>query len=107
MNIYDSGTWLVISIVAVVGPGLLAGCLTWAAFEWRDRRKLRQAVYGNLDSAYEGGQFEADGYLHSEPAGGIAYDLTCYAEDLLDREPAELLPYVRDWMFQKGIPCKG
>lgn len=105
MNIYNLGPY-----IGFVYLGLLcaAACFTgWLVERWANRRWLRSVVHSNLDAAWGAGQFEADGYCAGLDAFELAADLTCYAEDCYDLNARKLVPYVRDWLFQKGIPCKG
>jgi hypothetical protein len=78
----------------LVAPGALAWAFVYAA----KRNDVRALVFSNLDSAYEGGQFEPDGYLFGVTADDLANDLTLYAEDCSGMLESELLPHVRAWM---------
>jgi hypothetical protein len=60
--------------------------------------QLRQIVFGNLQSAAEGGQFENDGSLFGATAEEIADDLVALAADCEAYQAADLLPYVREWI---------
>lgn len=63
------------------------------------RRRLRTAVYGNLDAAWDSDHFFAPGgYLCDMTPGEVAYDLSCYAPDLELERPETLLPYVNEWI---------
>ena len=101
MSIFDIGpymgfVWLGLFCVVLC----LAG---WLLEQWANRRRLRSVVYSNLNSAYESGHFEQDGYLHGLCALELAHDLTHYAEDCYDLQPRKLLPYVRAWLSEKGM----
>lgn len=69
---------------------------------WREAlrrcRKRCFIVVNNLDSALAGGHFRRDGWLYNVTALDIALDLKLYAEDCEDCKPADLLPYVREWL---------
>lgn len=93
-------------IFVFLPPTLIAMGIWWIVVVILERRRLRRTVYENLDCAYEGGQFEADGYCAGLHAFELAVDLTCYAEGCYDLNPKHLLPYVRDWLVQKGMVTK-
>jgi hypothetical protein len=59
---------------------------------------IRSAVFSNLNSAKEGGHFEEDGYLANASAQEIADDMVALAEDLERYLPADILPYVTEWL---------
>lgn len=70
--------------------------------------KLWRLVRGNLDAAWEGGQFdgtdvEATGYLYGMNAAEVAFDMTLYAEDVTGYSEDELLPHVTRWMQERGL----
>jgi len=85
--------------VSLIGIGLGA----W--FERRERRKLRSTVFGSLDNAWSGGCFNAAeaGYLHEMTAREIAADMELYCEDVSGYDQNELLPYVEQWLYAKGL----
>lgn len=106
MTIYDLGPAIG---PAIVGGTAFAGAALYLILDRfvLARRRLRRQVFSNLDSAYENGYFEPGEYLSDMTAHSLSYDLKMYAPDLDDKAPHQLLPYVRDWLFQKGIPCAG
>lgn len=68
------------------------------------RRKLiRNLVFDDLDSAWDGGQFDPGNALQGETPEGVAYDMTCYATGCEDLTYHEMLPYVRKWMRMRGL----
>ncbi len=81
----------------------LIGVTVWLAERWTDYKALRRTVFANLDDAAINGHFNKGEYLDGETPAGVAYDLTCYAEDCQDRHPKLLEPHVRAWMRQKGL----
>lgn len=105
MSIFEAGPYVAPVLLGLFA--LTAWGVTSCIGAWSDRRALRRTVYQNLDSAYGGGQFEADGYCAGLSAFELALDLTTYAEDCYDVNARKLVPHVRDWLFQKGLPCKG
>lgn len=68
----------------------------------RERREhLRKIVWGNLDSALEGGQFAEDGALRWLTIAELANDLTIYAEDCSGYLESELVPHVQSWAHER------
>lgn len=90
------GIW--IYVIAAVGALAFS-----AIIDLRVRRnKLRRTVFDNLDSAAANGYFAPGEHLYGMPAGEIAYDLVCYADDFDTARPSSLVPYVREWMQRNG-----
>lgn len=76
--------------------------VAYAIIRWLRWRRIRRAVFANLDSAAEDGQFEPDGYLHGYTSFDVAADLEVYAEDCSGYTAEQMFPHVRAWM--RGSP---
>lgn len=63
---------------------------------WLTERQ--RVIFGNLDSALEGGQFEKGGYLERATPAEIADDMKAYAEDCEQFENNELETSIKDWL---------
>lgn len=63
----------------------------------------RNLVFDDLDSAWDGGQFDPGNALQGESPEGVAYDMTCHATGCEDLTYHEMLPYVRKWMRMRGL----
>lgn len=89
-------------VVALIAAGWI--CIALIT-RWYDRRhpSVHQAVFANLNHAWENAHFEAGGYLHGWSAADIAEDLTLNAGDCEHLDPAAVAPYVRDWLYMKGL----
>ena len=62
---------------------------------------LRDIVHAELAAALE------NGYpLDTWTADAIADDLARYSPALDDRDPAELVPYVKDWLQSRRAVCR-
>lgn len=92
--------------IAALAMGLVTtgiGATVWIAEWWTLRNELRRVIWGNLNDAYECGQFEHDGACYGMTADDLAFDLTCYASDVEDAPLRKVAPHVRAWMKQKGL----
>ena len=89
--------WLVAVVLVAIGvPGAV---LAWEVLA--ERRRLRLAVFADLDSAAANAAFEPGGYLDGYTPQDIAYDLKLYAEDCEYYHESQLLPHVRAWLYVK------
>lgn len=89
-----------------LGFALLAsGLFAWLRLRVTTFEHLRCMVWRNLDSAWNGGCFNAAeaGYLHEMTAPEIADDMTLYCDDVCGYDARELLPHVRAWMAKREI----
>lgn len=101
MNIYNTGPYALLIFVAL--PALAVCVGGWLFEHFTAKRRLRRAVFANLDSAYENGYFEPGEYLHRAGARSITFDLRAFAPDMFDHPANKLLPYVAEWLDQKGL----
>lgn len=98
-----SPNWLTAGAMFLAVCGALAA-VTLLGEWWTNRDRLRRQVWGNLESAWQGGQFDlGGGYLAGADASDIALDLAVYAADMEGVPASKLEPHVRDWMIAKGL----
>jgi hypothetical protein len=94
-----ASAWLIVTVLVAIGvpAAVLAHELL------AERRRLRRAVFADLDDAAANAAFEPGGYLDGYTPQDIAYDLKMYAADCEHYHETQLLPHVRAWLYHRGL----
>ena len=64
---------------------------------------LRDIIFGNLNSALEGGFFDRGEYLDGVSPEELAADMIAHAADVEHCTIEQILPFVKEWLELKKV----